>query len=233
MGLVVGTPTSRIDALEKALGSGKFAADIQLPGILHGKLRLSDHAHARVLSVDTSEAERLPGVKAVLTAWNTPEYRFGSEFHDQTLFAREKVLHRGSLLAVVAAVDPEIAEEAVRRIHVVYDPLPAVTHVLEAIKTDAPILHEQLATYPGLNPAHIRGNICAQAMVAWGDVDEGFRQADNVYDHTFTTSTVHQGYLEPMASVAHCEAAGKLTLWTSTQGTYVVRSRLASLLGIP
>ena len=95
MGLVVGTPTTRIDALEKALGNGKFAADIQLPGLLHGKLRLSDQAHARVLSVDTSEAERLPGVKAVLSAWNTPEYRFGSEFQDQTLFAREKVLHRG------------------------------------------------------------------------------------------------------------------------------------------
>ncbi len=126
MGLVVGTPTTRIDALEKALGTGKLAADIQLPGLLHGKLRLSDQAHARVLSVGTSEAERLPGVKAVLSAWNTPEYRFGSEFQDQTLFAREKVLHRGSILAAVAAVDLETAEEAVRRIHVVYDPPCAV-----------------------------------------------------------------------------------------------------------
>jgi carbon-monoxide dehydrogenase large subunit len=233
MGLVVGTPTTRIDALEKALGHGKFAADIQLPGLLHGKLRLSDQAHARVLSVDTREAERLPGVRAVLSAWNTPEYRFGSEFHDQTLFAREKVLHRGSILAVVAAVDQQTAEEAVRRIHVVYDPLPAVTDVLEAIKPDAPIVHEQLATYPGVNPAHIRGNICSQSMVAWGDVSEGFRQADYLFEHTFTTSTVHQRYLEPMASVAQLEPGGKLTLWTSTQGTYVVRSRLASLLGLP
>ena len=87
-----------------------------------------------MLSVDTSEAERLPGVKAVLSAWNTPEYRFGSEFPDQTLFAREKVLHRGSILAAVAAVDAETAEEAVRRIRVIYDPLPAVTDVLEAIR---------------------------------------------------------------------------------------------------
>jgi CO/xanthine dehydrogenase Mo-binding subunit len=233
MGLVVGTRTPRIDALENVLGSGKFAADIQLPGLLHGKLRLSDQAHARVRSIDTSEAKRLPGVKAVLSAWNTPDYRFGSEFPDQTLFAREKVLHRGSILAAVAAVDEETAEEAVRRIRVVYEPLPAVMHVLEAIRPDAPILHEQLATYPGVNPAHIHGNICAQSMVAWGDVAEGFRQADHVFEHTFTTSTVHQGYLEPMASVAQFDAGGKLTLWTSTQGTYVVRSRLASLLGIP
>jgi xanthine dehydrogenase molybdenum-binding subunit len=233
MGLVVGTPAVRIDALEKVLGNGKFAADMRLPGLLHGKLRLSDHAHARVLSVETEEAERLPGVRAVLTAWNTPEYRFGSEFQDQTLFSREKVLHRGSVLAVVAAVDPETAEEAAGRIRVAYDPLPAVTDVLDAIKPDAPIVHEQLATYAGVNPSHVHGNICSRSRVAWGDVEEGFRLADHVFEHTFTTSTVHQSYLEPMASVAVYEPGGKLTLWTSTQGTYVVRSRLAALLDIP
>jgi CO/xanthine dehydrogenase Mo-binding subunit len=236
MDLVVGTSTPRIDALAKVLGSGKFTADMQFPGLLHGKLRLSDHAHARVVAVDTREAERLPGVKVVLTAWNTPEYRFGSvfsEYQDQTLFAREKVLHRGSVLAAVAAIDPETAEEAVRRIRVVYDPLPAVMHVLDALKPDAPILHEQLATYPGINPAHAHGNMCAQAAVEWGDVDEGFRQAEQIFEHTFTTSTVHQSYLEPMASVAQCDPGGKLSIWTSTQATYVVRSRVASLLGIP
>src|SRR5919198_1255523 len=161
MGFVVGTPTSRIDALEKVLGSGKFAADIHLPGLLHGKLRLSDHAHARVLAIDASDAERLPGVKAVLTAWNAPDVRFGSDFQDQTLFARDKVLHRGHVLAVVAAIDPETAEEAVRRIRVRYEPLPAVTNVLEAIKPDAPILHDNLATYPGVNPGHICGALAA------------------------------------------------------------------------
>jgi CO/xanthine dehydrogenase Mo-binding subunit len=233
MGHVVGTPVSRIDALEKVLGSGKFAADIQLPGLLHGRLRLSEHAHARVLSIDTSEAERLPGVKLVLSAANSPEYRFGSEFQDQTLFARDKVLHRGAVLAAVAAIDPETAEEAVRRIRVRYEVLPAVTTIQEAIKPDAPLLHEALATYPGVNPAHVQGNICAQARVAWGDAEEGFRQADRVYEHTFTTGTVHQSYLEPMATVAQFEPGGKLTLWTSTQGTYVVRARVASLLRLP
>ena len=203
------------------------------PGLLHGKLRLSEHAHARVLAVDTSEAERLPGVRAVLTAWNTPEYRFGSDFEDQTLFARHKVLHRGAVLAVVAAVDSATAEEAARCIRVTYEPLPAVMDVLEAITPDAPILHEDLATYSGVNPAHVRGNICAQSVVAWGDVEVGFRQADHVFEHTFTTSTVHQSYLEPMATVAQYEPGGKLTIWTSTQGTYVVRARVASLLGMP
>src|SRR5712691_2914732 len=233
MGQVVGTSVPRIDTLEKLLGSGKFAADLDLPGMLHGKLRLSDYAHARVLAVDTSEAEHLPGVQAVRTAWNTPEYRFGSDFEDQTLLARHTVLHRGAVLAVVAAVDPETAEEAARCIRVIYEPLPAVMDIQEAIKPDAPLLHEALATYAGVNPAHVQGNICAQSVVAWGDVEAGFRQADYVFEHTFTTSTVHQSYLEPMAALAQYEPGGKLTIWTSTQGTYVVRSRVASLLGIP
>ena len=233
MGQVIGTSVPRIDTFEKLLGSGKFAADLDLPGMLHGKLRLSDYAHARVLAVDTSEAEHLPGVQAVLTAWNTPEYRFGSDFEDQTLLARHKVLHRGAVLAVVAAVDPETAEEAARCIRVIYEPLPAVMDIQEAIKPDAPLLHEALATYAGVNPAHVQGNICAQSVVAWGDVEVGFLQADHVFEHTFTTSTVHQSYLEPMAALAQYEPGGKLTIWTSTQGTYVVRSRVASLLGIP
>ena len=86
---------------------------------------------------------------------------------------------------------------------------------------------------PGVNPAHVHGNVCAQSVVAWGDVEAGFRQADHIFEHTFTTSTVHQSYLEPMATVAQYEPGGKLTIWTSTQGTYVVRSRVASLLGLP
>jgi len=233
MGQVVGTSVPRIDTLEKVLGSGKFAADLHLPGLLHGKLRLSEHAHARVLAVDTSEAERLPGVQAVLTAWNTPEYRFGSDFEDQTLFARHKVLHRGAVLAAVAATDLATAEAAAQCIRVTYEPLPAVLDVLEALKPDAPLLHEDLATYAGVNPVHVRGNVCAQSVVAWGDVEAGFRQADHIFEHTFTTSTVHQSYLEPMATVVQYEPGGKLTIWTSTQGTYVVRSRVASLLGLP
>jgi len=150
-----------------------------------------------------------------------------------TLLARHKVLHRGAVLAAVAAVQPETAEEAARCIRVTYEPLPAVLDVREAIEPDAPILHEHLATYAGVNPAHVHGNICAQSVLAWGDVEVGFRQADHVFEHTFTTSTVHQSYLEPMATVAQYEPGGKLTLWTSTQGTYVVRSRVAALLGIP
>jgi hypothetical protein len=109
-----------------------------------------------VLAVDTSEAECLPGVQAVLTAWNTPDYRFGSDFEDQTLFARHKVLHRGAVLAAVAATDLATAEAAAQCIRVTYEPLPAVLDVLEALKPDAPLLHEDLATYAGVNAAHVQ-----------------------------------------------------------------------------
>ena len=147
------------------------------------------------------------------------------------MFARHKVLHRGEVLAAVAATDRATAEAAAQCIRVTYEPLPAVLDVLEALKPEAPLLHENLATYAGVNPAQVHGNVCAQSVVAWGDVEAGFRQADHIFEHTFTTSTVHQSYLEPMATVAQYEPGGKLTIWTSTQGTYVVRSRVAVTAG--
>ena len=230
---VVGSSVQRIDGLDKLLGTATFTADLTLPGLLHARLLLSAHAHARILRIDTSAAEQLPGVYAVLSARNTPPYRFGSEFPDQELFARHKVLHRGEVLAAVAAQDTAIAEEATRRITVEYEPLPAVVDVLAAVQPGAPILHEDLAHYPGVNPAHVSGNICYRSSVAWGNVEEGFAQADRIYEHTFRTSTVHQGYLEPMASVAQVEPGGKVTVWTSTQSTYTVRSRIAQLFDLP
>ena len=169
----------------KSAREWKFAADLHLPGLLHGKLCLSEHAHARVLAVDTSEAERLPGVQAVLTAWNTPEYRFGSDFEDQTLFARHKVLHRGAVLAAIAARMWRLRKRR-RCIRVAYEPLPAVVDVLEAI---SPRRRSCTKTWRIIRrePAHVRGNICAQSVVAWGDVGAGFRRP-TIFEHTFTTS---------------------------------------------
>jgi CO/xanthine dehydrogenase Mo-binding subunit len=229
----VGASIQRIDVLDKLIGTARFSADITLPGMLHAQLLLSAHAHARVLGIDTSAAEQMPGVAAVLSANNTPPYRFGSEFADQELFVRHKALHRGAVLAAVAARDVATAAEAVRQIKVDYEPLPTVTDVLEAVQPGAPILHEDLARYPGVNPDHVDGNICYRTAVAWGNVEAGFAQADRVYEHTFRTSTVHHGYLEPMACVAQVEPSGKVTVWTSTQSTYMVRARLAQLFDLP
>src|SRR5262245_3751503 len=229
----VGSSIPRIDVLDKLLGTAVFTADIALPGMLHAQLLLSAHAHARIRALDTSAAEHLPGVVTVLSASNTPPYRFGSEFPDQELFARHKALHRGAVLAAVAAQDAATAAEAVQRIRVEYDPLPVVVDVLAAVQPEAPILHEELASYPGVKPQHVAGNICYRSSVAWGNVEVGFAQADRLYEHTFRTSTVHQGYLEPMASIARVEPGGKVTVWTSTQSTYTVRARLAQLFDLP
>ena len=170
----VGSSVQRIDVFDKLIGTAAFTADLTLPGMLHAHLLLSAHAHARVLSIDTTAAEQVPGVVAVLSANNTPPYRFGSEFPDQELFARHKVLHRGEVLAAVAAQDAATAAAAVRCITVQYEPLPAVVDVLDAIQPGAPIFHEDLASYPGVNPAHVAGNICYRTSVAWGNVESRF-----------------------------------------------------------
>jgi CO/xanthine dehydrogenase Mo-binding subunit len=230
---IVGSSIQRIDVLDKLIGTARFSADITLPGMLHAQLLLSAHAHARIHSINTSAAEQVPGVTAVLSANNTPPYRFGSEFPDQELFVRHKALHRGAVLAAVAAQDVATAAEAVRCIRVEYEPLPAVVDVLQAIQPGAPILHENLANYPGVNPDHIDGNICYRTTVAWGNIEEGFAQADRIYEHTFRTNTVHQGYLEPMACIAQVEPNGKVTVWTSTQSTYMVRARIAQIFDLP
>jgi CO/xanthine dehydrogenase Mo-binding subunit len=163
----VGSAVQRIDVLDKLLGTATFTADLALPGMLHAHLLLSAHAHARIRSIDTSAAEQMPGVCAVLSANNTPPYRFGSEFPDQELFARHKALHRGAVLAAVAAQDAATAAEAVQRIRVEYEPLPVVVDVLAAVQPGAPILHEELASYPGVNPQHVAGNICYRTSVTW------------------------------------------------------------------
>jgi xanthine dehydrogenase molybdenum-binding subunit len=228
----IGSSMQRIDVFDKLVGTATFSADLTLPGMLHAQLLLSAHAHAYIRCIDTSAAEQVPGVYAVLSTNNTPPYRFGSEFPDQELFVQRKALHRGAVLAAVVAQDVATAAEAVRHIKVEYESLPPVVDVLEAVQPGAPILHEELASYPGVNQDHIDGNICYRTNVTWGNVDEGFARADRVYEHTFRTSTVHHGYLEPMASVARVEPNGKVTVWTSTQSTYMVRARIAQIFDL-
>ena len=191
--------------------------------MLHAHLLLSDHAHARILSVDTRAAEQVPGVIAVLSANNTP-IPLWQRISRPGAVCPHKARHRGEVIAAVAAQDAATAAEAVRCITVQYEPLPAVVDVLDAIQPEAPIVHEDLASYPGVNLQHIAGNICYRTSVAWGNVEAGFAQADRLYEHTFRTSTVHQGYLEPMATVAQVEPNGKVTVWTSTQSTHGTRA---------
>ena len=238
----VGTRPLRPDGVDKVTGRAKFGADFSLPGMLIGKVLRSPHPHARIKSIDTSKAEVLPGVKAVVTR---------DDFHDmesefvpagemlvnyrdmvRNVMAREKVLYDGHAVAAVAATSNAVAKRALKLIEVDYEPLPHVIDVLEAMEPDAPLLHEDMIT-AGVEPAPDKpSNVAKVVEFAIGDVEAGFAQAEVIVEHTFQTKPVHQAYIEPHACVASVSEDGQAELWCTTQGHYVVRGHCARLLGM-
>ena len=238
---VVGSnPTARGDAVDKVTGRARFAADIKLPGQLFGKVLRSPHARANLISIDASEAERLPGVKAVVTRDDFPdmevEHAASGElmvnFRDVTrnMMARENVLYDGHPVAAVAAASDAIARRALKLIKVEYEVLPHVIDVVEAMKPDAPVLHEDQFTR-GVDPAPDRpSNVAARLESKLGDVEKGFAAADVIVERECSTKPVHQGYIEPQACVANYTEGGYAEVWTSTQGHFVFRAQIAKLL---
>lgn len=211
----VGTRVPRLDGPAHVTGKTQFAADLALPGMAWGALLRSRRPHARIVSVNTAKAARMPGVLAVLTAEDGPG------------LVGDVVRYRGEAIAAVAAETRAQARAAARAIEVVYRDLPVVTDVRTAIAPHAPQVHEG-AERDGLY------NVCDFATVVRGDVKRGFAAADHVFENTFETPWVHQGYIEPHATVASWEsAAKKLTVWTSTQAQFSVRSSVANALGLP
>ncbi|MBN1248719.1 MAG: xanthine dehydrogenase family protein molybdopterin-binding subunit, partial [Anaerolineae bacterium] len=246
---VVGSRTTRVDAAEKVVGRARFGADVHLPGMLVGKVLRSPHAHARIVSLDTSRAEALAGVLAVVTAADLPEISSeGSagekQIRDRVL-ASDKVLFVGHPVAAVAARTQAIAEAALGLIDVVYEVLPPVMDVLESMKPDAPILHDHLRTHSLAGTGESPTNVASYFQELKGDPEAGFAEADVVVEREFRTAMVHQGYIEPHASTAvWAEAAqradaaqrtdnGSLTVYATTQGSFAVRDHLVELLKLP
>ncbi len=230
---LVGTRPVRPDGVDKVTGRARFGADMTAPGMLHALILRSPHAHARIKSIDTSRAERLPGVKAVVTRddFALPERRDLVDIC-YNVMAREKALYDGHAVAAVAAVSKPVAREALRRIKVVYEILPHVTDVDEAMKPNAPILHKDMRT-KGIDPKPSKAsNVARQWEFGHGDVDRGFTEADIVVERTFKTAATHQGYIEPHACLASVGSDGQGDLWCCTQGHYMVRNACAGLLGM-
>src|SRR5262245_25717844 len=201
----VGTRPVRHDGVDKVTGRANYGADLTMPGMLQGAILRSPHAHARIVSIDTSAAEAVPGVKAVVTGRDFPTTRgklmLGEgalDLNDITtnMIARTKVLYDGHAVAAVAATTIEAAREAAGRIVVVYDVRSAVMGGDEAVATGAPILHDDLVTR-GIKDAKGPTNIAARMELRRGDVDKGFGEADVVVEREYRTATVHQGYIEP------------------------------------
>ena len=239
---VVGTRPIRPDGVDKVTGRAVFAADTRASGMLWGKILRSPHAHARIVSIDTSKAEKLHGVHAVVTAKDFPdianEEAFVGEgpmnFRDLSLnvMARGKALYEGHAIAAVAATTQAIADEALALIDVKYEVLPFVIDVEEAMADNAPILHDDMFT-GGVNPKPTKpSNIAKVVTFEKGDADAGFKDAEVVVEGKYTTKPVHQGYIEPHACLATYASDGQITIHSSSQGHFMVRAYTAKLLGI-
>jgi len=237
----VGTRPIRPDGVPKVTGRAQYGADLKLPGMLYGKVLRSPHAHARILSIDTSKAEKLPGVKSVMTAADLPNQKFdyiGPErvavnfWHvTRNILAREKALYEGHAIAAVAATSMSIAEEALALIDVQYEVLPHVIDVDDAMKPGAPLVFEDMITR-GVEPAPTTpSNISKRLEFSIGDVDAAFKTADVVIEKEFKTAAVHQAYIEPHACVAKWEADGQCEIWSSSQGHFQMRALSAQILG--
>ena len=235
----VGTRPNRPDGADKVTGRARFGADFNMPGQLIGRVLRSPHAHARIRSIDTSKAEALPGVKAVITSKDLPEQEnlmvsageMQVNLRDVTrnVMAREKALYDGHAVAAVAAVSEQVAREALRLIEVDYEVLPHVIDVTEAMRPDAPVLHEHLRT-DGDKSSDKPTNVAKRLTFKKGDIASGFAKAEVVIEHTFSTQAVHQGYIEPHACLASASEDGQLQIWCSTQGHFQVRGFVSKLL---
>ena len=238
--LWVGQRTIRPDGEEKVTGKARFGADFSQPGMLWGKVLRSPHPHARIVSIDASQAESLPGVKAVITGADLVDFPVDTpvqvgpadmRFVSRNVMARDKALYAGHAVAAVAATSPHAAAEALDRIDVHYEKLPWVIDVEEAMKPDAPVLHDFLHT-DGIEPRPDRpSNVASRSGFTLGDVEAGFAEADVVIERHFRTQPVHQGYIEPHACLVSVGGDGRATIWSSSQGHFMVRNATAKMTG--
>ncbi|WP_281995327.1 xanthine dehydrogenase family protein molybdopterin-binding subunit [Ruegeria faecimaris] len=232
----VGTRPNRPDGLDKVTGRAKFGADATAPGMLHGAILRSPHAHARIVKIDTSKAQAHKDVKAVVTRDDFAEVPFKpgleGEFWNvlENVMAGEKALYDGHAVAAIAATSALSARDALKLIEVEYEVLPHVTDVDKAMAPDAPVIREGAADYSV--PEGMHPNVVRYHESGHGDVEVGFAEADLVVEDSFVTEATHQGYIEPHACLATLGNDGKGELWCTTQGHWIAQKTCAALLGI-
>jgi CO/xanthine dehydrogenase Mo-binding subunit len=227
---VAGRSLPRIDAPGKVTGSAVYAADFALPGMLYGKVFRSAEPHARLVRLDTTRAASIPGVRAVVTAADAADVRYGAAVKDEPVFAADVVRYVGQPVAAVAAVTLEAAEAALAAIEAQYEPLPPVLDLAAALAPGAPLVHEGWRDYTAIPILQRDGNVCNRARIVVGDVERGWVEADHVFEQRFTTAMVHQGYTEPRAAVAAWDSSGQVTVWSNTQLPFDVQATLADIL---
>ena len=233
----IGQRTIRPDGIEKVTGSAQYAADFTMPGMVWGMVLRSPHAHALIKKIDTSKAAELNGVLAVMTGDDLPllplDVPMPTGPNDirwiaRGCMAREKILYTGQPIAAVAATSKSIAAAALDLIELDYDVLPHVIDVDEAMAPGAPILHDWLKTDGVEGPSNISSIMTVEA----GDVEQGFAEADLVIERECKSAAVHQGYIEPQACIVSYKPNSQSTIWSSSQGQFMVRSLTATITGM-
>src|SRR5262245_8651172 len=238
----IGSRPIRPDGVDKVTGRANFGADLNMPGMLYGRVLRSPHAHARIKRIDTSKAKAIEGVYGVVTGADFPGVSSeaivggegGGDYADlaRNVMARDKALYHGHAVAAVAATSIQIADQALAALVIEYEVLKPVLDLDTAMAEDATLLDEQLFTQ-GLPQKPTKASNVAQVLqMKRGDIDKGFAEADVVLEDEFRTPTVHQGYIEPHACVATINEGGQATVWCSTQGHFDVRSGSAKVLGM-
>jgi len=241
---VIGKRPVRHDGVDKVTGRAVYGADVQLPGMLYGKVLRSPHAHARIKSIRTDKALALEGVKAIVTAADLPDSAGRSanlgelgevplQHISHNVLASGKALYQGHAIAAVAATSSHLAEEALDLIEVEYEVLPPVLEVLEAMQENATLLHDDLFTMELGQKSNRASNVASHQTFQRGDIKAGFASADHILEHEYRSATVHQGYIEPHAATAVWSADGHVTLWCTTQGAFSMRTCVHQVLGIP
>ena len=240
---VLGTRPVRHDGADKVTGKAVYTADVRPQSMASGFILRSPHAHARIKSIDTSAAEAMEGVLSVATADDLPdvtdkiadlgEGSVNLSYLSNNILARDKALYRGHAVAAVAAINVHIAEEAANAIKVEYEPLPSVTWVMDAMKEDAPLLHDDVFTKSGNEQSEQPSNVALHLNFQQGDVQKGFEEADVVVEREFKMATVHQGYIEPHAVLVDWNQDGRIKVWASTQGSFTCRQQTAEVLQVP
>ncbi|MBV9579996.1 MAG: xanthine dehydrogenase family protein, partial [Chloroflexi bacterium] len=242
----IGVSVPRMDAPEKVTGRTRYVADVQIPNLLHGRLLRSPHAHARITRIDVSRARALPGVRAVLTAADVPELKPGPKTRAHALMAIDRVVFAGQPVAAVAADDLGIADEALDLIEVEYEVLPVAADPLVSMQSSAPRVSD-MGTQADTSEAQAHSgiavsgtqtttrapNIAQEGRLTRGDVPGDMAKADLVVENTFRVPMVHQGYLEPHSAIADVDPHGRITIWSSTQGSFACRAEVADVLEIP
>jgi xanthine dehydrogenase molybdenum-binding subunit len=229
---LLGKRLAKPDAVNRVTGRMVYADDMTLPGMLAGKILGSPVAHGRIRRLDTSKAAGLPGVYAVVTAKDAPVNYYGGTVRDKLIFARDVVRYHGDPIAAVAAQNVDIAEEALQLIELEIDELPVLIDPKEAAESSR-LIHQNWESYAAIPDLVRYGNVSSSGRMQWGDVEQGFAQADYVFEDRFEVSMAHQGYIEPRASMAQVEPNGRVSVWTTTQGIFTLRDQLGLIFGLP